>query len=609
MRTPTSFPRQIFVRFPLPLALFVVAIGALIAGSTTGCGGRGTGGSGGTGGCESGTRPSSLNYTTTWSAAAGAGQSQIITVIDRNGTTLSTKLLNRTQGANTLLSGFGSGTHDVRVDLFLGTDGLGGKIGEFRASVEFCGQENLQTTVAGQIDEVRVTPRSATFAVQESRQFRAAAYSEGKGAFTNAADFTWEVIGQAATIDQNGLAVGLVAGDGTIRARYQPTSDVGAATITVRPFQTRTTKWTVLVFLNAANDLYQYSDLNVNQMETVAYNPEVRFVVQWKQSKSAWPNSSFDGTRRMVLKSDNTNAIVSDVVQDMGPNVDMGDWRTLRNFIIWGKTFYPAERYCIVVWNHGNGWRRSPEEFSTRAFSYDDDTGNAIQIWELQQALANDKFDMFAWDCSLMQMFECAYELRDNATYVIGSEESPPGEGYPYHLIFKRFADNPNESTRNLSKAFVDGMLQNPIYVNRKITQSVLDTSKMNDLAGALDNYARALLANQNAIASQVQFARNNAQAYSPTAGRFYRDLKDLTLRLEAAPGGVPNAVRTAGQSVRAAADAVIVWEGHNANSPNSTGISIDFSPANRFSQFAEDYARMRFGQTTVWKDWLSVAP
>ena len=45
-----------------------------------------------------------------------------------------------------------------------------------------------------------------------------------------------------------------------------------------------TTKWPVLVYINAANDLYQFSDLNMNQMEQVAGNNQVRFVVQWKQS-------------------------------------------------------------------------------------------------------------------------------------------------------------------------------------------------------------------------------------------------------------------------------------------------------------------------------------
>ena len=572
----------------------------------SGCGGGGGGTTGGTGGCVG--RPSSLNYTTVWSDLVGSGQSQIVSVVDGDGNVLANRLLNKGTTSATL-STTTSGTYEVRVALYSGRDGTGARLGEVVTVLEFCGSTSFGTTVAGPIDGVEVRPATATFTVQQSIQFRAYVVSGNRATFSNRSDFEWESIGGVATVDANGLAVGTQVGDGTIRARYTPNGDVGGAAVSVRPFQTTRTKWGVFVFLNAANDLYEYSDLNVNQMEQVAYNPEVRFVVQWKQSKNAWPNSSFDGTRRMVLKYDTSNAIVSPLVQNLGPNVDMGSPLTLRNFVTWAKTFYPADRYCLIVWNHGNGWRRKPGEFSTRAFSYDDDTGNAIQLWDLQQALANDRFDIFAWDCSLMQMLECAYQLRGNADYVVGSEESPPGEGYPYQLIFKKFADNPNDTTKNLTKAFVDGMVNNPPYANRKITQSVLDTSKLNDLASSLDAYAGALIANQGSIASQVQYARNNAQSFSPTAGRFYRDLIDLSLKLEAAPGGVPNILVTLGASLRSAATAAIVWEGHNNQSPNSRGVAIDFSPANRFAIFAQDYALLQLAADTRWDEWLSVAP
>ena len=52
-----------------------------------------------------------------------------------------------------------------------------------------------------------------------------------------------------------------------------------------------------------------------------------------------------------------------------------------------------------------------------------------------------------------------------------------------------------------------------------------------------------------------------------------------------------------------------VVWEAHNANSPRSTGLAIDFSPANRFTQFAQDYSLMSLGQATQWDEWLAVAP
>lgn len=52
-----------------------------------------------------------------------------------------------------------------------------------------------------------------------------------------------------------------------------------------------------------------------------------------------------------------------------------------------------------------------------------------------------------------------------------------------------------------------------------------------------------------------------------------------------------------------------VVWEGHNANSPNSHGLSIDFSSSSQFASSAEDYSLMRFANVTQWNEWLAVAP
>lgn len=49
----------------------------------------------------------------------------------------------------------------------------------------------------------------------------------------------------------------------------------------------------------------------------------------------------------------------------------------------------------------------------------------SIQTWDVGTALGSEHFDIIAWDLSLMQMVEVAYELRNNADYVVGSEERP----------------------------------------------------------------------------------------------------------------------------------------------------------------------------------------
>ena len=35
----------------------------------------------------------------------------------------------------------------------------------------------------------------------------------------------------------------------------------------------------------------------------------------------------------------------------------MTDPDTLENFLRWGKSNYPADRYLVVLWGHGDAWQ------------------------------------------------------------------------------------------------------------------------------------------------------------------------------------------------------------------------------------------------------------
>lgn len=568
-------------------------------------------GCGGGGGSSTGR----LRYTTDWTNSFGGtvtGESQRIRLFDLDGHQEASVVVNKPGPSSVTvdLPSLPNGTYRLYVELYSLPNLGGSQTGELESLIDLDGTTPFLSAVGVGVNLVRVTPAAATFPVQTSQQYYAAPYNTAEVAtFAEPDGFTWLAFGGHATVDEDGLALGTSEGSGSIRATHVASGAFNSATYTVEPFVTETSKWTVLVFMNAANDLYPFSTLNMNQMESVAQNDDVRFIVQWKQSQSLYPGSSFNGTRRYLVRPDATGAIASDLIQNLGADVDMGRPQTMLDFINWAKTYYPADRYCLVVWNHGNGWRRRPadESWITRAVSYDDETGNAIQIWELAQAIGSNRFEILAWDASLMQMLEVAYEVEDQADYVAGSEESPPGEGYPYDLIFREFRDNPDASTALLAKEFVDGMLAVPGYASRKITQSVIDTSKLDALAVAVSALGTELNANSAALAALIPTVRNQAQSYSPTPSRVYRDLIDVCERIEV--GTTIPSVDAACLAAKAAALDAIVWEGHNANSPGSRGIAIDFSSGATFGSSAGDYAQLKFGQLTQWDEWLAVAP
>jgi len=496
-------------------------------------------------------------------------------------------------------------TYRVTAEAFTSSDGSG---------VAFAAVDTLQQVTGGlptmfvsavgpTPTSVSLAPTTATVRVGETvRLYAVAKDATGSAVYTAPGSFEWSSENEeVAVVDAGGLVRGMSTGTTTITARHGPTDLSAQAGVTVSG-GTRT-KYTILVFLNAANDLDTFSDLNVNQMELAASNPQVRIVVQWKRIGQFSP--PWTGTRRYLIAHDTNSSVVnSQLLEEMGPNVDMGDWRTLRDFVDWGMSSYPADHTVLVMWDHGSGWRTRAAGGS-RGVSFDDGTGNYIKTWELAQALeATPKIDILAWDASLMQMLEVAYEVKDVVNYIVGSEESPPGPGYPYDAIIARLAANHNMTPRDFTKVFVEEMIR-AYGSNSNITQSSLDASKIGALGTAVSALADVLIAKRPFYPIQMQNARQSAESYSYYPE--YKDLSDVCSQLAQKTGD--NEIANACAVVQAAVSAAVVAEASGSLHPRSHGVSINYPSAAQFSTQRSAYSLLAFARLTSWDEWLLVAP
>lgn len=494
------------------LSLLIALLSTLLL---TGCGGGGGGG----GSSSNATLTAVADYTNFGTGISG--QSTHWQFFNTSGFLVDQVTINRVTSApaSANLTSLPKGTYHLKIELYSGVNQTGSVVGVLDEEVVLNGKLTFTAAIGTAPTSIRVTPTTASMITGQTKSFYAAGRTAlSVSTFIAPNSIVWSENGSALTIDEEGIATAVASGSGTVVATHTSIG-AGAATVSVTSGNSTSGKWTIMVFLNAANDLAQFSDLNMNQMEQVAGNPDVRFVVQWKQAliPGISNNPSFIGTRRYLAKPDSTNSVVSQLVQDLGEGVDMGSPSTMLDFINWAKTNYPADRYALVVWNHGNGWRRGVEDEPSRAVSYDDEFGTSIQTWQLAQALGSNTFDIISWDASLMQMIEVAHEIQDHADYIVGSEESPPGRGLPYHLVFGPFRDAPDSPTLNLSKNFVDGMLE-AYGSSGNITQSVLDTSQLPSLASAVNQLAVALLANQ-AQAAEIDVETSYSDVNWTTSG------------------------------------------------------------------------------------------
>ena len=590
----------------------LLAVPILIALHLSGCGGGGGGGGAAT--------QAILTVTTDWSkhSQANGGLSERISILDANGIVQTSAIVTQSAGTvqTTALTALPVGRYHFLGQLYSGQNLAGTQVGQLDEWIDLNTDKTNLIAVGAAPAKIVVSPATSSIKVQQSQQFFANGIDQTqRSVYLPTGNFTWTALGNVVNVDANGIAIGTAPGNGSVRATYTPTGQLGAATISVSPISVTTSKWTIMVYLNAANDLDSFAIPNFVQMQKAAQNPNVRILVQFKQAfiPGESENPSFVGTRRYLVKADTTSSTVtSTLVQDMGTGVDMGSATTLNNFVKWSQHYYPADRYCLVVWNHGNGWRsralsnRGP----TRGVSYDDDSGNHIDTWQLQAALNVGKpLDIVAWDASLMQMAEVAGELKTVAKYIVGSEESPPGSGYPYDLIFAKFRDNPDKDTPTLCRSFVDGMIQYYTVAGTHITQSVLDVSQLSNLGTAIDGLAGALIGNAGLLGTIVPSIRTQAQGYPPADPvRLYRDLYDVC-RLLNANAGTPTEVKAAASNVQSAIASSVLYEKHSTDSSNSHGISIDFSDSTSFAPVSSDYSNLNLAQTTRWDSWLQAAP
>jgi hypothetical protein len=296
-----------------------------------------------------------------------------------------------------------------------------------------------------------------------------------------------------------------------------------------------------------------------------------------------------------VKKDLDSGRIRSQLLEDMGRGIDMGDWRELRSFIAWSQQRFPADHYALVIWNHGAGWR------NTRSVSIDDATGNEIQTWQLPQALnVSPRLDMVIFDASLMQMLEVAYEIRNSTDVVVGSEESPPGEGYVYDGFLGDLAANPTMTAPQFGAKIVTRTLA-AYGTGSNITQSALDTSKLQTVADKLSLFANSLSAHSSSQRAVLVAAREQAEHY------LYSENKDLWHYAELVRANSNSApLRNAATAVQQAIGDALIAEGHGSQHADSHGIAVYLpSPAS----YLTTYANLALSRVTDWDLWLQSQP
>ena len=290
-------------------------------------------------------------------------------------------------------------------------------------------------------------------------------------------------------------------------------------------------KWTVMVFLNGKNNLEIAGLYNVNQMEKVGSTNDINIVVELgrmngQAAGDVHLDGDWTGSRRLFIKKDADEEVINSPVVQQDPKADMGDYNRAVDFVKWAKKNYPAQKYMLILWDHGSGWldpQPTAKKKSSKGISFDDETNNYIRTRQIGQILKDSgKVDVLAFDACLMQMGEVAFEVKDKTDVIVGSEEVVPGLGYPYSVFLGALAKNPGMDSETLGattveafKMFYDALNSNSAAAGKPLKGaqlSAIRSSKLADFGVKVSEFA-ALAKEVNDVAA-LKAARTGVMRY-----------------------------------------------------------------------------------------------
>ena len=384
--------------------------------------------------------------------------------------------------------------------------------------------------------------------------------------------------------------------------------------LTTQPFflkaqnNTKSAQWTFMVYMAGDNNLEAFALRDIAEMELNGSTDDVNIVVQLDRARGfAGGSDDWIGTRRYYITQGKGTGISSEVLEDLG-DTNMGAAATLADFGKWAMTTYPAERYALILWDHGGSWVGFAEDYSS---------GNDVMTMdELDSALSNitrstgvDKLDMIGFDACLMGGYEVYKILQPYAQYALASETLIPGLGWDYDFSLLDLTENPDMDAVEFGTKIVDNFMlyydNQSVYEHYNLT--LVDMNAFGELDAALAGLGGALTASSTSPES-VTLARNATVRFGSLSGDFTRDFNS-TLGLIDIFDFAENITQysddanliQAAQALLAVRDTVVLHHQASPSLQRSQGISFYF-PTNQIRPQPDDNTiRYGTGSDDAW--------
>jgi hypothetical protein len=292
-------------------------------------------------------------------------------------------------------------------------------------------------------------------------------------------------------------------------------------------------------------------------------------------------------------------------IENLG-EVNMGAPEALTDFIVWSVANYPAEKYMVVISDHGAGWP---------GVVFDETDGDVLTLQDLDVALASaleqtglEKIDVVGFDACLMSQIEVMKAVAPYADYLIASQEVIPGAGWEYVTPLTAMAQDPSMDATTMAQSIIDSYqyyYNNVMSGYENFDLNLYDLSQVDNVMSAIEAYSQAIQANPAENLEAIGKARDNAQLFGVGAqGSNFVDLVDY---LQLFKNFTSDADATAAADGLIEAIRSFVLYRQATGEPGGNGVAIHFPPNLADYDFqAESYVSQTNGSMSAWTDFLA---
>jgi hypothetical protein len=449
---------------------------------------------------------------------------------------------------------------------------------------------------------------------------------------------------------------GPLATEAPLAITRAPTRTPGAAATQSAPAASGGDKWLVMLYQDADDKILEqdiYIDLN--EAELASSGGNVQVVAQVDRYRGGFSgDGDWTSTKRFLITSDpDLGRVRSQEVADLG-EVNMADGASLVDFVTWATQNYPADKYALILSDHGMGWPGGWSDPTAPNRGEADIPlsqviGDQLYLMELDQSLETlrsqtgiQKLDLIGLDACLMGQLEVLTALAPHARAAVVSQETEPALGWAYTSFLNSLHENPGLDGPGLARLIVDSYIvddqriindqaraeflrqgsplgslfggvsaeQLADQVQQDITLTAVDLEAIPALNESVNRLAYMLQnADQRSVAQARAYARSFTNIFGSNVPPSYIDLGNF-LQLVARNS---NDAQLNGQiqAVQTALNGVIITEKHGANKRGATGVSIYFPNSSLYKSPAagpQSYTAIarRFATESLWDDYLT---